>query len=313
MRFPILGRGLVFKGDWQTDTEYQKNEVVSFQGSSYVSLVNNNKQTTDKGTWAKLTEKGSIGEKGWTPILGYQEISSIKIVAKLLDYEGGEGDKPTEHIGYYIGENGYTEDQNLATNFKSNTNSSPLIGAFTSPINEHEIGSNVNVNLTWSYSKDITQQSLNQAIGVLDKGVRQYLYPDLISFNTIFTMHASNGVSSTSFSRSHMFYEAIFYGSSYSVPVNSSQARLLNKVLRNNYTRFNLETGVENKIFIIIIPKENEIVSIKDGLIDITSNFTLIDNNFQIIDPSGVVRPHKLYKYEIEQPYNENRVFKVLV
>lgn len=333
---PYLRQGLVFKEDWEPDTEYQKNEVVFFQGASYVSLVNKNTQSPDKGTWTVLSEKGNIGEKGWTPIFGYQEISSIKIVAKLLDYEGGEGDKPVEYLGYYISENGYTDEVDLATNFKSVIEDAsnipynsqyptvkdaldaltyiPLTVSFGSGSN-HEIGETVNPNLTWSYNKVIISQSLNQGIGNIGVDIRNYS-PTPISLDTTYTLTGSDGTNTVSASRNYRFYSAIFSGPVDSVPTTSSQVRGLTKTLRTGSTVIDMQTGTVRKDFAIAVPYANTLVSVIDTAnanVNITSAFQLLYDNFQVLDPSNTSRRYKLYVMQNAVPYSSNNILKITV
>lgn len=57
-------------------------------------------------------------QRGWTPIHEFEEDGAQRQVKKLTDYIGGTGDKPTENIGLYVIDGGYTADKSLATNFK---------------------------------------------------------------------------------------------------------------------------------------------------------------------------------------------------
>lgn len=58
-----------------------------------------------------------------------------------------------------------------------------------------EIGTTVNtVNLTWSYNKDVTSQSINQGIGALANDVRAYNLTSLgLTTNRTWTLSASDG------------------------------------------------------------------------------------------------------------------------
>lgn len=58
-----------------------------------------------------------------------------------------------------------------------------------------EIGSTVNtVNLTWSYNKDVTSQSINQGIGALPTGDRAYNITGLgLTSNRTWTLSATDG------------------------------------------------------------------------------------------------------------------------
>src|SRR5699024_4712224 len=62
--------------------------------------------------------KGETGDKGWSPIYITESDGNDKEVLKITGYVGGEGDAPTENIGYYLSENGFTADISEATNIK---------------------------------------------------------------------------------------------------------------------------------------------------------------------------------------------------
>lgn len=60
---------------------------------------------------------GSPGYNGWSPVLAV--IADIeRRVQRLTDWTGGTGTKPTEYIGWYIGENGLVSNIALATDIR---------------------------------------------------------------------------------------------------------------------------------------------------------------------------------------------------
>lgn len=63
------------KGAYNSATQYEKNDVVTYQGSSYVSLQATKGNTPTNATyWQLLASKGDTGEKGDTGAQGPQGI-----------------------------------------------------------------------------------------------------------------------------------------------------------------------------------------------------------------------------------------------
>lgn len=60
--------------------------------------------------------KGSDGDKGWSPVFSIEDRNPDESVLKIMDWVGGEGDKPSE-VGY-IGSDGLVEDILDAINVK---------------------------------------------------------------------------------------------------------------------------------------------------------------------------------------------------
>ncbi len=58
--------GLVWLGEWSALSIYRVNDIVGYQGSSYVSLAadNTNHLPIDTAYWGILTEKGAVGTTG---------------------------------------------------------------------------------------------------------------------------------------------------------------------------------------------------------------------------------------------------------
>lgn len=52
-------------------------------------------------------DKGDKGDRGWSPEFALVDDSGRRVI-QLVDYVGGEGAKPTDNIGDYIGATGYT-------------------------------------------------------------------------------------------------------------------------------------------------------------------------------------------------------------
>lgn len=79
------------------------------------------------------------GENGWSPMLGLFEVSPGRVVQELIDWIGGDGDKPVLDPGpnpslpvrWFVGANGFVLDQSLAVNVKGvpGVGRGPVIGA----------------------------------------------------------------------------------------------------------------------------------------------------------------------------------------
>lgn len=81
------------------------------------------KASNSTGDWSGgisygVGPKGDQGFKGWSPIHVIVPNGDDLQVLKLVDYVGGAGAKPTEGVGWFLSENGYTPDINLATNVR---------------------------------------------------------------------------------------------------------------------------------------------------------------------------------------------------
>lgn len=60
---------------------------------------------------------GPQGDKGWSPYYSYEDDGALRVVARLIDYTGGAGTKPSIPINNYVGPSGLTT-KSLATNLK---------------------------------------------------------------------------------------------------------------------------------------------------------------------------------------------------
>lgn len=58
-------RGINWQGAWNVSTPYKKDDAVSYQGSSYIALLDNTGVTpTNTTNWGKLAAKGAVGATG---------------------------------------------------------------------------------------------------------------------------------------------------------------------------------------------------------------------------------------------------------
>lgn len=94
------------------------NRVVE-QANEVISSATN--ATTDANTAAQSANTAAQvanNAKGWTPIFKFENDGDTRQVNKLVGYIGGTGIAPTDNIGSYVTENGYTLVKSEASNFK---------------------------------------------------------------------------------------------------------------------------------------------------------------------------------------------------
>jgi len=97
------------------------------------------------------------------------------------------------------------------------------ISSFTGG-SSNEIGSTVNsVDLEWTINKTETSQSINQGIGSLTVGVRDYNYATPITTNTTFTITAGDGTTVDTANTTVAFYHRRWWGTSANTSLSSAQ------------------------------------------------------------------------------------------
>ena len=94
-----------YKDDWECEESYDKNDVVSFHGSSYISKVcNNSAAPTDECKWGLLARKGAIDHQGrWRSCETYD-------INQVVEYRGcsyislkcGNTDTPTDECSWGV-------------------------------------------------------------------------------------------------------------------------------------------------------------------------------------------------------------------
>lgn len=97
-----------------------------------------------------------------------------------------------------------------------------------------------------------------------------------------------------------------FWGSNLNIPSTSSAVRTLSNNSFSNVSQITLSTGIQNTNFIVCIPNNRSITSVIDSSnlnADITLNYILINNNFQVEDVGGVNHAYKLYAMTTAVPY----------
>lgn len=118
--------------------------------------------------------QGDNGFNGWTTIHEFESDGAQRQVKKLVDYIGGTGDKPTENIGQYVIDNGYTTDKSLATNFKGDQNDNLIFEYVHSGNKEIHIESYDEV--TGIFTATNHGMTTNEVFGlVINSGVNEFL------------------------------------------------------------------------------------------------------------------------------------------
>ena len=97
----ILGRvSIVFKGEYNSTTNYEKLDIVSYNGSSYACLKDCvGIIPTDTTYWQLVAQKGEQGEQGIQGEQGEQGIQGIQGIQGVAGQDGKDGQN---------GKDGYT-------------------------------------------------------------------------------------------------------------------------------------------------------------------------------------------------------------
>ena len=89
----ILGRvSIVFKGEYNSTTNYEKLDIVSYNGSSYACLKDCvGVIPTDTTYWQLVAQKGEQGEQGIQGEQGEQGIQGIQGIQGVAGQDGQNG------------------------------------------------------------------------------------------------------------------------------------------------------------------------------------------------------------------------------
>lgn len=123
----------------------------------------------------------------------------------------------------------------------------------------YEVGQSIaSVNLAWALNKSVTSQSINQGIGSLDAGLRNYTHTPStpIRSNVTYTLTVSDGKNSASKSTSLAFRYKRYWGVSSKDTLTNADILALSKELTTGRTQsrtFNCSGG---KYFYFVIPAE---------------------------------------------------------
>lgn len=115
----IIGKiGLTPKGDYDKTKSYEILDLVQYEGSSYVSLINNNLTDVASDSWQLIAQKGNKGEQGIQGIQGTQGAQGDKgeqgnafvyedfTSEQLLNLKGEKGEKGDTGVEGKQGERG---------------------------------------------------------------------------------------------------------------------------------------------------------------------------------------------------------------
>lgn len=78
------------------------------------AIIEANTATQSANTAAQVANNA----KGWTPVFRFENDGDTRQVNKLVGYVGGTGSAPTDNVGSYVKESGYTLIKSDASNFK---------------------------------------------------------------------------------------------------------------------------------------------------------------------------------------------------
>lgn len=98
-----------------------------------------------------------------------------------------------------------------------------------------------------------------------------------------------------------------FWGASNTIPITSNDIRNLSNNMFANTSTITLSTGISYTNFIVAIPNNKHISTVIDTTnlnANITSNYLLTNNNFQVADASGNLKSYNLYVMTTAIPYN---------
>ena len=95
--------GYVNMGEWNSETIYNKLKVVTYEGSSYASLIDNNigNIPTDKNYWQLMASKGDKGDKpingqDYNTIEDKEDLKNIVIILAKPDIDSYNEEKKSE-------------------------------------------------------------------------------------------------------------------------------------------------------------------------------------------------------------------------
>lgn len=100
-----------------------------------------------------------------------------------------------------------------------------------------------------------------------------------------------------------------FWGASSSIPESSLQVRSLSNNTFSNVSQITLATGTTLTNFVVATPNTKSITSVIDTSnlnANITANYVLINNSFQVVDAGGTLKSYKLYVMSTSVPYSSS-------
>lgn len=102
----ILGRvSVLFKGEYNSTTNYEKLDIVSYNGSSYACLKESvGVLPTDTNYWQLVAEKGEQGIQGIQGIQGERGLQGEQGVQGIAGENGQDGYTPVRGTDYWTEE-----------------------------------------------------------------------------------------------------------------------------------------------------------------------------------------------------------------
>jgi hypothetical protein len=102
-----------------TRVSNENNRVTAEQARVDAEIVREQQEQARQANTAIAIENAN-NAKGWTPLTVFEEYNG-KQIKKLVGYIGGTGAEPTDNVGQYFTENGFTNNKDLAVNFKGSS------------------------------------------------------------------------------------------------------------------------------------------------------------------------------------------------
>ncbi len=159
----------------QSDLDMNNNDILNAGLINADSLIIGGVQGG-----SELFSVGPQGDKGWSPV--YSIVANVnERVLRLVDYVGGDGDKPTDYINYYVGASGMVVNIGDAVNIRgqSGSGSGDLIS--TNNLSDVSNASTSRTNLGLVIGSDVQAYSsyLAQLVSIGDPGAdRIYFWDD---------------------------------------------------------------------------------------------------------------------------------------
>lgn len=117
-----------------TNAETATTNAIIATNSAIEATTNANTATAN----AITATNNANNAKGWSPYFIFENDGAQRIVKKLADWIGGTGTKPTQNVGQYVLDNGYTPTKSLASNFKG-AQGDNLIAEYTHTSNKEVV------------------------------------------------------------------------------------------------------------------------------------------------------------------------------
>lgn len=195
-----------------------------------------------------LLQKGEIGHESDTSRM---KVGDGVTYWNDLDYIGGlGGDLWADNVRYENQE--YPDMENLQDAMDVLLYTAPSVRL--SGGGSYEIGSTIQtVNLSWTWNKKITNQSIDQGIGELDPETRSYVYNKPITTNTTFKIVGGDGKNTATSSTSVSFMPKRYWGVSAKTSLTDADILGLSSELSTSRTQSRTFDCSGGKYFYLVI------------------------------------------------------------